>query len=251
MSVSFQLYSARNYTPWEDVLATLAGLGYRNVEGFGDNYTDPVAFRALLDSHSMAMPTGHFSIDSLEQDLADVIATANTLGIQKIVCPWIAPEQRPTERAGWEALAARLDSIGQNVRAAGFSFAWHNHDFEFFACTDDGSIPMSLLLDSVPALEWEADIAWIVRGGADPLAWIERYGERITVAHGKDIAATGECVDEDGWADLGHGVMDWSRIAAALHANGTDLLVMEHDNPNDLQRFATRAIESYHALAGR
>ena len=58
-------------------------------------------------------------------------------------------------------------------------------------------MPMEIFLEHAPTLEWEADIAWIVRGGADPFAWIARHGDRITLAHVKDIAPKGECVDED------------------------------------------------------
>lgn len=245
MSLSFQLYSARNFTPWEDVLATLARIGYTQVEGFGANFEDASAFRAAMDTHGLSMPTAHFGIDVLEQDLDGVFATANTLGISKIVSPFLLPDDRPTDSAGWNAIAKRLKTISNNVRQAGFTFAWHNHDFEFKACSDNGLMPMAILLDAVPELEWEADIAWIVRGGEDPLEWIERYGSRISVAHAKDIASPGECADEDGWADFGHGVMNWQAIFPALKAAGTALFIAEHDNPNDLERFATRAFQSY------
>ena len=249
MSLSFQLFSARNFTPWEKVLATLAEIGYTQVEGFGPNYENSAAFRALLDQHGMSMPSGHFSLESLENDLDTVFATAATLNIGTIIAPWLAPDERPTERAGWDALAARLDAVGQKVRAAGYRFAWHNHDFEFRANDDDGSIPMQVLLDTVPELEWEADIAWVVRGGADPLQWVERYGSRIPIAHAKDIAPTGECSNEDGWADFGHGVVDWEAIFPALQAAGTGLFVVEHDLPNDLNRLATRAKQSFNTLS--
>lgn len=245
MSLSFQLYSARNFTPWENVLATLARIGYTQVEGFGDNFADASAFRSAMDVNGLRMPTAHFGIDLLEQDLDGVFATAKTLGVSKIVCPYLLPEERPTDSVGWKAIAERLGAIDANVRQAGFSFAWHNHDFEFTACSDDGSIPMAIILDTVPSLEWEADIAWVVRGDADPLEWIERYGSRISVAHAKDIAVQGECTDEDGWADFGHGVMNWQAIYPALRAAGTELFVAEHDNPNDFERFATRAFQSY------
>ena len=41
MNWSFQLYSARNFQPWEGVLQTLGKLGYTQVEGFGGVYDDP------------------------------------------------------------------------------------------------------------------------------------------------------------------------------------------------------------------
>ena len=89
------------------------------------------------------------------------------------------------------------------------------------------------------------DGAWIVRGNQDPLDWIEKYASRITTAHVKDIAPEGECADEDGWADVGQGTMDWKGIMSALRGVGVDLFVMEHDKPSDFDRFATRSVAAF------
>ena len=107
---------------------------------------------------------------------------------------------------------------------------------------------MELMLEHAPSIEWEMDVAWVVRGGADPLAWIARYKDQVTTAHVKDIAVKGTCADEDGWADVGHGTMDWKAIMVALRDIDVDLLVMEHDNPNDMTRFAKRSIETIRKL---
>ena len=72
--------------------------------------------------------------------------------------------------------------------------------------------------------------------------------DRIAAAHIKDIAPEGECVDEDGWADVGHGVMDWTAIMAALRKTDARWFVMEHDNPKDHSRFASRSIETARGL---
>ncbi|MBG6147705.1 sugar phosphate isomerase/epimerase [Labrenzia sp. EL_142] len=245
MDVSFQLYSARNFSPWDNVLSHLSNLGYTQVEGFGGNYEDAHAFNALLDKHGLAMPSGHFfPLEQFEDDLGTVVATAKTLGMKRLFCPALPPEQRVADADAWASVGKRLENIGKQVRDAGLRFGWHNHDFEFAACAD-GRLPMDILLQNAPSIEWEADIAWIVRGGQDPLAWIDRYAERITTAHVKDIAPEDECIDEDGWADVGYGVMDWKTLTAALRNIDVDLFVMEHDNPSDFERFASRSIETF------
>ena len=81
-----------------------------------------------------------------------------------------------------------------------------------------------------------------MRGGGNPLAWIEAFKGRITAAHVKDIAPKGEALAEDGWADVGHGTVDWKTIIAALQAAGVRHFVMEHDNPADDRRFASRSL---------
>ena len=249
MDVSFQLYSAREFTPWEEVIATLARLGYTQVEGFGGNYEDPAAFRALLDQHGLSMPSGHFfPIGSFEEGLETSLAAAKTLGMKRLFCP--APEdlwRDGTDAANWIALAGRLEEAAKKVNDAGFAFGWHNHHWEFMPLPG-GEIAMELLLEHAPSMDWEIDVAWVVRGGADPLDWIARHGARITTAHVKDIAPEGECADEDGWADVGQGTMDWKAIMAALRAAGVDLFVMEHDKPSDATRFATRSIETFRTL---
>jgi sugar phosphate isomerase/epimerase len=95
MEFSFQLYSARNFQPWNEVLAMVAKAGYRKVEGFGGLYDDPSALRSLLDRNGLSMPSGHFGLDMLEKDFDRALAIAETLGIETMICPHIAAELRP------------------------------------------------------------------------------------------------------------------------------------------------------------
>ena len=248
MNWSFQLYSARNFQPWEDVLATLARLGYRNVEGFGGVYSDPAAFRRTLDANGLAMPSGHLSIDMLEKDFDGARRIAETLGVRLIACPHIMADQRPGDAAGWRGFGERLARVGEKARDAGFDFAWHNHDFEFKALPD-GSVPMTHILEAAPGTGWEIDVAWVIRGGADPLKWIADYAERIVAVHVKDIAPKGESANEDGWADVGHGTVDWAGLTKTLREKTPALYyVMEHDNPSDFERFAGRSLAAAKSL---
>ncbi|MBS8259133.1 sugar phosphate isomerase/epimerase [Roseibium polysiphoniae] len=240
---SFQLYSAREFPPLTDTLKMLADAGYAQVEGYGGVYEDTGATRAALDATGLTMPSGHFSIHMLEEDEEKVCEIASALGITHIYCPYLDASERPQDAAGWVAFAKRLEALGERYGARGMTFGWHNHDFEFVALAD-GSIPMKLILDNAPNISWEADIAWIVRGGGDPLEWIEAYGGRLSAVHVKDIAPNGECEDEDGWADVGQGTMDWKKLIDTLKATPTQLFIMEHDKPSDATRFAQRSLEA-------
>lgn len=241
--LSYQLYSSRNHGPLEETLRMLAGLGYGAVEGYGDLYGDLPALKAALDTAGLAMPSGHFGLDFLEGEPRQALHVARTLGMEAVFCPWISASLRPADEAGWRALGARLDAAGRPFRDTGLVFGWHNHDFEFVALPG-GTMPMDALLEGGPALAWEADIAWIVRGGGDPLDWIARHGDRIAAVHVKDIAPQGQNGDEDGWADVGDGVVPWPAIWQALKSTPARIFAAEHDNPSDDRRFATRSFRA-------
>ena len=144
------------------------------------------------------------------------------------------PNVRRRSKAGRRSERA-CSRIEARLSAAGLRFAWHNHDFEFEPLAD-GSLPIEHLLGD--RLLWEADLAWVVRGGADPRHWIERYRGRIPLVHVKDIAPAGDKADEDGWADVGAGTLPWSELWRQCVAAGAEMMIAEHDNPSDFDRFA-------------
>ncbi|RYE86087.1 MAG: sugar phosphate isomerase/epimerase [Hyphomicrobiales bacterium] len=238
MDIGFQLFSARNY-PLADVLKTVARLGYTHVEGYGSLYADPPALKAQLDANGLTMPTAHVSLGDLE-DTAKGLKLAETLGMKAIICPWLAPNERPTSAGGWKAFGDKLQKIGKPYQDAGLVFGYHNHDFEFV--TYDGRYAMDILLEAAPAVNVEADVAWIVRGKADPAPWLEKNGDRIVAIHVKDIAPAGENADEDGWADAGHGVVPWKALWPIARKTKARYFIAEHDNPSDIDRFASRSI---------
>ncbi len=239
---SYQLYSSREYPPLANTLKMLKAAGYGQVEGFGGVYSDIPDLVATLKETGLTMPTGHFSVEMMENDQGKVMDIVKACGMKIIVAPYLMPDDRPKDAAGWRALGARLQKTSEPYRKAGLGFAWHNHDFEFFALPD-GSIPQDLIFEAAPDLAWECDVAWIVRGKADPLPWIEKYGDRIVCVHIKDIAPAGRNADEDGWADVGDGIVGWPNVMKALRKHTkAEYYILEHDKPNDHKRFAERSI---------
>ena len=58
------------------------------------------------------------------------------------------------------------------------------------------------------------DLAWVVPARPIPSPGWSKLGSRITAIHVKDIAPAGQMLDEDGWADVGTGTLDWKRLIA-------------------------------------
>jgi len=233
--LSMQIYSARKFPPVESQLAATAKAGFDNVETFGPFYDNAPETRRLLDKHGLTARSGHFSLSMAEEHPDKVIEIADILGIETIVAPYLLPAERPGDVAGWAELGERLIRINAWFAAKRRRFAWHNHDFEFIALPD-GSMPIEHILGQ--HVLWEADIAWIARAKVDPKPWIARYAGRMPLVHVKDIAPAGQNLDEDGWADVGAGVVSWAQLWPRCVASGAEIMIAEHDNPNDFERFA-------------
>lgn len=247
--LGFQLYGARDFQPFSNVFRKLAASGYTEVEGYGLLYDDMdeaglARLRSDLQQIGLTMPIGHFSLDMLENDSERVLEIAGALEMDSIFCPFLPPEERPDTAQGWRQFGARVEAAGAPVRDAGLTFGWHNHNYEF-GVLPDGTMPMKHLMEGGPSLAWEADLAWVIRGGGDPYFWIEYLKERITAVHVKDIAEDGENEDEDGWADLGRGTVDWPGLMRVLQSMPIKHYVLEHDHPNDVDRFISVSAASF------
>jgi len=247
VNVSFQLYSAREVASQSNFLKALSELGYNQVEGYGGVYSDAAAYRKAMDDVGLSMMSGHFALTDLENDFDGQLEIAKTLGMKHMYVPHLAPADRPTDSAGYKAVADRLTALNAKVKDAGLGFGWHNHDFELMALSD-GGIPLEIILNEAPDIAWEGDLAWVAVAGSDPFEWVKRYGPRLTAVHVKDIAPNGEKADEDGWADVGEGVIDWKSLTALVRAEAPNaLMIMEHDKPSDANRFARTSINNFNS----
>lgn len=244
--ISFQLYSARNFPPIETVLEGLAAIGYDAVEPYYPLYgDDPAGYRAKIDAAGLVNPTFHASLDGVVGDTGRFIDIAKTIGASTIVVPYLVAEKRPTDTDGWKKIGESLAKAAAAAKAAGLGLAWHNHDFEY-ATLADGSRPIDYLIGN--GVKAELDIGWVVRAGRDPIREIDKLAAETVAFHVKDLAPAGTTI-EDGWADFGHGTVDWKALKPHIDAApNASVLVAEHDNPADWKRFAERSYAAIKSL---
>ncbi len=243
--IAVQMYTLRSLaTPLPELLAQIAAAGYTGIETFGPLAPEAPAFRELLDAAGLQVVSAHVGIDVLRNELPAVVAWHQTLGNRILVAPWLAPDQRPADAAGWRALGADLATIGLQARDAGMQLLYHNHDFEMV--TYDGRTAFEWLFAGADAtapgaLGAELDLAWVVRGNQDPAALLAALAGRVPRAHAKDVAAPGADPAEIGMADVGAGIINWDELLPAVRAAGVDWLVVEHDAPTDPLRSIQRS----------
>ncbi len=231
--LAVQMYSLRELTePLDAVLGGVAKAGYSGIETVGTQGVTADELKALLDTYGLQVASSHVGLSDAEADLPGVIAFHKAVGNDTIIVPWVAPENRSEEAADWQALGARLGTIAKACEAEGMQLLYHNHDFEMKEV--DGKLVLEHILEGAgSSLGLELDLAWVVRGHKDPLEMLEKFSGRVKRVHVKDLAPAGENADEDGWAAVGSGTLDWNALLPAAKAAGAEWFVVEHDKPAD------------------
>lgn len=230
--LAVQLYTLRNVRgSFEDLLRVVAEAGYSAVETVGTHGLAAGDMRAALATYNVRVVSSHVALDALENDLDATIGFAERVGNDTLVVPYVAAERRPADAAGWKRFGGMLGELGARLADHGIRLLYHNHDFEMVDV--DGRAAIEWLLDAAEPqhLGFEPDLAWIVRGGREPVDLLDRYRGRCPRVHVKDVAAPGEYEGEGGWAAIGQGILEWERLLGAARLAGAEWLVVEHDRP--------------------
>jgi sugar phosphate isomerase/epimerase len=237
--LSIQLYTMRSLGDLDRILDAVADAGYRHVETVASHLDDAANTRAKLDARALQASSSHASLAALRERPDAVVEACRTLGIAEVFMPAVPADQRDMAAPGWRALGQELGEMSERLRGQGIGLGYHNHHWELVQ-KEGGKTALELIFEAAGGspLSWQADAAWLVRGGVEPKAWLHRYRSRLTSAHVKDIAPTGQNEDEDGWADVGSGVLDWRDLWRACRDAGARWMVVEHDKPRDPARTA-------------
>lgn len=232
MTLSVQLYTLRTLETPAAILDAAKAAGFGYVEFYGGLLAQAESFAPLLAERSLQTSGSHVALKDLVEDPARVVANARLLGITELFVPSVPVDQRDMDAAGWRALGAQMAGLADQLAADGIRLGYHNHDWDL-RLKDGDLTALDLVFAAAGSapLYWEADIAWLVRGGVDPLVWLERHASRLAAAHVKDLAPAGTNDEEAGWADVGAGVLDWTVLWPAAIANGARWMVVEHDKP--------------------
>ena len=244
--VGIQLYTLRSLMSrdLEGTLASVAAIGYREVEFAG--YFDRPAkeLRALLDRHGLAAPSAHVPAAQMSGDAwRRALDDAAALGHRWVTIPWL-PEEDRRSLDSWKRVADRFNEAARAAAAAGLRFAYHNHDFELREV--DGIVPFDLMLaETEPSLvDFQIDLYWMVRAGRDPLGYLAAHPGRFPMLHVKDSAGP----PDHRMTDVGQGTIDFARILAAFAAAGTTHFFVEHDRPQDPLASATTSYSHLKSL---
>jgi len=217
-------------------LQKVADAGYKNIEAAG--YADgkfynmtPTDFKALLNEMKLNPISTHQGTVTLENADA-MIADVKAAGFEYFVIP-VPPMgmftfDQSTMTMGMngtiEELTEILTTLGEKCNAQGLKLLYHNHDFDFKK-NEDGITPIDYLLENTNPeyVNFEMDLYWVTKAGADPIAYFKKYPGRFKEWHVKDM-------DEQGrFAPVGTGTIDFKGLLAEKKLSGMKYYFVEQD----------------------
>lgn len=249
-NIGLQLYTLRDALP-KDVKGTIekiSKVGYNEVETYGFSTKDAFFgtsvkdFKTMLSDNELKATSGHYDFNNYIKDgntdfLKASIETANTLGSEYIVVPWLAEPLRQNID-DYKKIALKLNEAAELCTKSGLKLAYHNHDFEFKDY--DGTTGYEILLKETNKnlVNFELDLYWVVRAGKDPLQLFKENSGRFTMWHVKDMDKT----NPDWNTEIGNGSIDFKSIFANAKLSGMKRFYVEQETnyvPNPLGSIAT------------
>ena len=189
-------------------------------------------WHALIGESGLKVVSLHYDLGSLERDSAAAAAEAKSFGTDKVVITGMYRFAYGDEATVHE-LAKRLNQAGEALSKEGVQLLYHNHNCELQRVNGDKRAYDILIDETDPAfVNFEFDSYWFADGGADPLSWMERLGNRMKLWHINDRGArlTGPAMTpilKSDSLELGTGNLPLEKLAEQAKANGIDGVILE------------------------
>ena len=240
-TLGVQLYTVRSVLPQkpQETLKAIRAIGYQEVEA---TYAGLDALWPALQASGLKPVSIHLDSKLVTQgnpdDLNRIFDQLKQRGFLYAVFPYL-PEP---ERGGIDvikAFAEKLNRAAEKCHAAGMTFCYHNHAFEF--ATEKGATLFQVMLDNTDTklVGIEMDAFWVSVAGRDPAEMLQKLSGRVPLVHLKDKAEGTpvmykESVPRTTFKEVGNGVVDWPKVLrAAAAAKVAHYFVEQDQTPGD------------------
>lgn len=221
--IGMHLYTVRNMLAADPLgtLTALAGIGYKCV-GVSAFPRPAAEIRDMCAQAALKPVILHVGHGDITGNWAAKLADAQTIGVRWVVLSSFPGSMYTVD--GIRLGARQLNEAGAAARELGMGMLHHNHDSEF-RVVDGIRLSDILFGETDPNLVgFELDLGWADRAGMDGRLLFSEHRNRFPVLHVKDHNGAG------GWADVGHGVMDFARIFETSHEGGVRYWLVERDD---------------------
>lgn len=235
-----------------ETLAAIKGAGYDSIELCGF-MLHPMGFLIRMLTKAAGMPVGsggnldwerlvkesglnvvsvHQDLGSIERDAKAVAEEAKKFGTDKVVITGMYRFDYGSEEAVRE-LAQRLNVAGKALGEQGIRLLYHNHNCELQFVNESQRAYDILIEQTDPEyVNFEFDSYWFAEGGADPLHWMKRLGNRMKLWHINDRGSRVEGVSmtpilKTDSMELGTGNMPLDALMEQAKLAGCEGVILE------------------------
>lgn len=204
-------------------------IGYEIVQISGVCDIEAERLRSISDEFQLPITSTHKPYASIVNDTENLIKYHQIIG-----CPVIGLGSMPGDmRLSLDGVRSFVESMKEPIKkinAAGMSFAYHNHAFEFAPL--EGTNIFEILFEELPEAHFIQDVYWTRFAGVDTLAVLERIAKanRMTNIHFKDMKTE----PAGPMCPCGEGLTDFLPIAKLCKKYGIENILVEQDNAPDL-----------------
>jgi sugar phosphate isomerase/epimerase len=224
----------------EATLDTIKSLGVTEMEGGPIKGMSTEELRKQLDKRGIKMVSIGADYKQIVESTAETIKNCKILGATYVMVPWIPHKGAFTLEDAKQAVAV-FNKVGKELKAAGITFTYHNHGFEFEPY-EDGTLFDYIVKNTNPQyVSFEMDILWTAFPGQDPAKLLLKYPNRFKLMHLKDLKkgvvgnlSGGTPTTND--VALGTGSIDIPAVLKAAKKVGVKHYFIEDESPSYLKQ---------------
>ena len=197
------------------------GLSWKSHHVTGAPFKMPANAKPPVDAEGK--PISIPPMRNLRDNYREIIDELAEIKLPYLVCASTPIDTKDEVKASTEV----LNITAEVAKKAGITLAYHNHDREFKSVED--MIPYEYFLSQISdkVMKMELDLAWCLKGGADPVELFKKHPGRFPLWHVKDIDKEGKI------QPVGKGILDFKPIFEAAKKAGLKHIFVEHDFPAD------------------
>jgi sugar phosphate isomerase/epimerase len=246
-----QLYAVRAALKKDPdrVLQALAGIGFKDVEGYSRPET--VALAPKFKQYGLAVRSCQVETPLITANwdpypelkqvtLAEAIDSLASAGVEYFTMGYISPGARGDYDDFFRRTADRMNAAAELCRKSGLRFAWQNHAFEFEG--QPGRRPIDIYKERLDprVVGLELNVFWASVAGEDPLRLLKEWKGRVPLLHLNDKAKANdkekaaprqfsENIGLGAFVEAGGGDIDFPAILKAAPAAGVRFLFAGQD----------------------
>lgn len=206
---------------------------------------------AAVRTHGLTVLSCHMMLgfQTTPEQLIGMLPTLLEFGTANQIAYYVFSPMKDLN--GIKALIPAIKKVSDGLAEAGITLLLHNHEMECIPV--DGVTALDYVLEQCPNLGLELDVGWAKFAGADPVALMQKYHDRIPLLHFKDVRADACAANRDTcFTAIGEGSIPLRGIMAAAK----DCAIVEHgliidqdDSPTDILEDLARGAENIRAAA--